>query len=322
MLTEEQLKIHNKSITGSKIASIIGISPFKSKYQLWAEMTGLVETEDISSERMRMGNYAEDMIDNVVRGEFGWEVEQEKDSGKQHHDYDFMFGIIDRFKVVDDMRVAILEYKNIDGMQLKQWEEDGCPPYYETQCRFYSILYDLPCILIAVFGGNTVRHWEFERNAKIEAYLLRESLKFWDDIQNKIAPEPDGSESTGNAIAKLYPANNLDLLDCGDDISALIVQRERFRYAESKAKEFKQEAGNKIKATIGDHEGIVCPDGTKATWKLTKSTVKFDEKQFAEDNEELYKRYLVTKPGYRRLHIRLAPEQKKALEATTTKEGE
>jgi putative phage-type endonuclease len=317
MLTEKQLEKHNACITGSKVGAILGVSPFQSKYQLWAQMTGLVEREDFSSERMRMGNYAEAMTDEVVVGEKGWAVIGCKAEGLEHPDYPWMWGLIDRFRLDKNLiRDAILEYKNIDRMFLKDWDNDGVPAYHEAQCRLYSMIHDLPCILVVVFGGNTVRYYEIDRDKKIEAYILGECKKFWQSIQDMEAPEPDGSDSTGDALARLYPENSIVMLEGDQSIEDLIVDREKWRLVEAEAKARKSEAGNKIKAAISDNEGVMCPSGVKATWKLTKSSVKFDEKQFAEDDPECYNKYLVQKPGYRRLHINVkALKNQPAIEA-------
>jgi predicted phage-related endonuclease len=263
-----------------------------------------------------MGNYAEAMTDNVIKGEKGWGVQAGDPDGKEHSDYPWMWGLIDRFRVDGAVCDAILEYKNIDRMFLKDWDNDGVPAYHEAQCRLYSMIHDLPCILVVVFGGNTVRYYEIDRDKKIEAYILGECKKFWQSIQDMEAPEPDGSDSTGDALARLYPENSIVMLEGDQSIEDLIVDREKWRLVEAEAKARKSEAGNKIKAAISDNEGVMCPSGVKATWKLTKSSVKFDEKQFAEDDPECYNKYLVQKPGYRRLHINVkALKNQPAIEA-------
>jgi predicted phage-related endonuclease len=289
---------------------------------VWAEMTGHAVPEEYCSERMRMGNYAEAMIDEVCRGEFGWHVEKikEDEGWLQHAKHSFIGCFPDRYKIESAKATRVLEYKNIDKMFLKEWDENGVPPTYEAQCRFESMNSGLDCTLVAVFGGNTVRKWEFPRSEKIEAYLLKEALAFWETVQNNEAPEPDGSESTAKALTLMYPKNNAETLPAGDDVEQLIIQREKFRLIEKRAESFKDAAGNKIKAQIGDADGVVCDSGAKATWKLTKSGVKFDENQFAEDNPEQYKRYLVQKPGHRMFLCKPTKEIKAALTEQTQKE--
>jgi len=314
MLTPEQLEKHNTSITGSKVASILGISPFKSRYLLWAEMTGLAEVNDISTERMRMGSYAEAAIDEYCKHELGWQIRKGNHTGKTHKDYPQFFGLIDRFKIENGKRTAIIEYKNIDSLFKAQWQ-DGPPAHYEAQCRFYSILYDLPCILVAVFGGNSAEVYHIERNAEIETFIINECLKFWDMVQTMTAPEPDGSSTTADALAKLYPQNSLDMIDGNSSIETLINRYSLYAAIEKRAEEKKNEFGNKIKAIIGEHEGVVCESGAKATWKLTKPSAKFDEKQFAADNPELYQKYVCVRPGYRRFNCTPAKPNTKQIAA-------
>ena len=299
MLTPEQIESHNRSITGSKVGVILSVSPFQSRYGLWAEMTGLVERVDVSTERMRFGNYAEHMIDQIVEHEFGWTVEPGPAEGKTQEKYPMFYGLIDRFRTDCEPR-RVLEYKNIDRIQLPAWEDEGPPAYYEAQCRFYSILWKMPCTLVAVFGGNTVRTYDFERDEQVEAYIIRECLKFWDMVQNMEAPPVDGKGVTTTALAKLYPGNKLALIDGDGSAEELIRRRELFSAVEKRAKERKEAYSNELKSIIGEHEGILCASGIKATWKKTKDGVTFDEKRFADENPKLYEKYIIPKPGHRR----------------------
>lgn len=314
MLTPEQLDKHNTSITGSKIASILGISPFKSKYQLWAEMAGLAEVPQHSTERMEIGYFMEKMLHAYCEDKYGWRLFDGPKDGKAHAEHPFLWGLVDRLRDSDNGYDCIIEFKNIDGLQQKQWA-DGVPAYYEAQCRFYSMLYNLPCILVALFGGNHVEKYDIPRNDKVEAYLLKKSIEFWHDVRELQAPEPDGSESTSTVLAALYPTSSLDLIDGDGSVEEMILKREVFSSVEKRAAEKKEMYTNRIKQAMGEHQGIVCPSGVKATWKQVKDGVRFDEKSFADKHPDIYQQYLVPKPGYRRFLVSLPGKSKKALKA-------
>ena len=46
------LKLRKAGIGGSDAAAILGMTPWKSPYQLWLEKTGEVEAEDISTKEV------------------------------------------------------------------------------------------------------------------------------------------------------------------------------------------------------------------------------------------------------------------------------
>ena len=175
------------------------------------------------------------------------------------------------------------------------------------------MLTGLPAIVVALFGGNHVEKYELPRNKQVEDYILSECIQFWDDLQNMRAPQPDGKDSTSNALARLYPESKLDLVDGDGSVEEWIMKQEVFSAVEKRAGERKEAYTNKIKAVMGEHQGIVCPSGVKATWKQIKDGAKFDEKAFAAANPELYQKYVIPKPGYRRFLISLpgkkAPKQ-------------
>jgi len=47
--TQEWLQWRKTGVTASEIAAILGLSPYKTVWQVWAEKTGLVEPEDLSA---------------------------------------------------------------------------------------------------------------------------------------------------------------------------------------------------------------------------------------------------------------------------------
>jgi len=47
--TQEWLQWRKTGVTASEIAAILGLSPYKTAWQVWAEKTGLVEPEDLSA---------------------------------------------------------------------------------------------------------------------------------------------------------------------------------------------------------------------------------------------------------------------------------
>ena len=62
--------------------------------------------------------------------------------------------------------------------------------------------------------------------------------------------------------------------------------------------------------SMGDAEALTAPGGTPAkplilaTWKAAKDGTKFNEKEFAANEPEMYKGYLYPVPGSRRFLLK------------------
>lgn len=310
LLTIEQLEKHNKYITGSKVASILGISPYKSKWQLFAEMHGDIAVENVSTTRMKMGSYAEVSMTQYCEKELGWNLIEGPENGKFHPKYPFLWGLVDRLQRNANKELScVVEFKNVDKFQRSMWiDENGLitpPDYYQAQLYFYMQLWDLPGRFFTVFGGNEPVVVDLPRNLEIEEFIIEECCKFWDDLQNDRYPEPDGSESCTQTLAKMFAGND-DKMIFGTQESLIAAQEyEQARQAEKEAEERKNLAGNKLRAAIGNHTGLVLPDGGKVTWKMSKDRLRFDEKRFTTENPELAKKYYDIVPGYRTLRVSL-----------------
>lgn len=307
MLTEKQLETHNRCVTGSKIAPILGLSPWKSKWQVFAELHGDIEVEDISTTRMKMGNYAEGMMDEYVKNELGWHVLPGPEEGRFHPDHDFLFGLIDRFRVDLSRPTRIVEYKNVDGFVKKQWAE-GPPDHYLCQVHFYSALWDLPSQFFVLFGGNDPQTFEVDRNKEIEEYIIDQAVKFWDDLQNDKYPEPDASDSCTQTLQKMFASTDMEIIPGDQDTLNMAIEYYNARGQEKEAKNRKDLFGNKLRNAIGGHDGLLFDEGTKCTWRKSKDSLKFNAKLFEAENIELAQRYYETVPGFRSLRVTIKKE--------------
>jgi len=303
MLTEKQLETHNRCITGSKIASILGLSPWNSKWQLFAEMHGDIEPPDISTVRMKMGGYAEKMMDEYVEKELGWNIASGPEEGKFHPKYTFLWGLVDRLQLNETSQPArIIEYKNVSVFAKKDWEE-GPPDYYRSQIHFYSALWDLPATFFTIFGGNDPQVFEVERDKEIEGYIIDQAVVFWDDLQNDRYPKPDGSDFCTKTLAKMFASPDAKLIPGDQDTLDMAIEYHNAQIQEKEVTERTNFWGNRLREAIGNHNGFLFDDGSKATWKKNKDSLKFDQKKFKDENPELAKGYYGLVPGPRVLRV-------------------
>lgn len=304
-LTEKQLELHNKSITGSKVASILSLpGAYQSKYELFAQMKGYAESNIEETERMKAGSYMEAGMRKWCRGEWSWTLRKGPEEGITHPQYPFMYGLVDSIRTQNGHPGAVVEFKNVDKFIQPQWE-DGPPDKFKTQVYFYMQLLDLPGVIVACFGGNHFELYELPRNPQIENYIIKKCCEFWDDLQNDRWPPVDGSESCTETLKKLYPDHNKNMLTGTEEQLQLAIEYEKAKAKVKDAEAEKSEMGNKLRDIIAENEGILFPGGKdKVTNKKTnQKKMKFNEEQLEREDPETYKRYLYLPPGHRTLRV-------------------
>lgn len=310
MLTEKQLELHNKYITGSKMASICNMSKWMSKYKLFALMKGVIKP-DISTEAMIAGSYMESAIKNYAHDQWGYDIVDGPEDGKFHPNLNFCWGLVDGLIKKNGSPVKIIEVKNTAERFYPEWEEEGPPQNYRCQLYFYEALYDLPGEFIVCFGGNKIRRYDLPRNKNAEKYILAEATNFWDDLENNRWPPIDGSDSTKEAIKKVFPENNGSLIEGDDKLREAVMLYDMYN---KRIKDYTlkmQYYENMIKNTIGEKDGVIFKDATmidRVTWKKTKDSTVFDEKKFKARALKTWGKYQTIRPGHRRFHVHYVKE--------------
>jgi predicted phage-related endonuclease len=309
MLSERQIKKHYRYVSASNMGSVLGLNPWKSKFQYWCELAGLLfpkqPEQDEIKDRLMLDNLMEETMDRFCHHKWGWKLKKVR--GKSFKRFHFLYCIPDRIRVTADRTpreaICLVEYKNIDKYQERAWVNDGVPAYYEAQVRTQSMIYELPAVLVACFGGTRIRTWEFSRDENIEKYLADEAEKFWNSLLLDEMPEPDARST--EAINRLFPTHT-DLLINQEVDSPLHEQLQKISALQHEQKRLETEVeniSNKIKRVIGNNEGLLFKDGLLVTWKRTKDRLSFDDEVFKKAYPDHYTNYLKTIPGYRRFNI-------------------
>lgn len=285
-------KDRHKFIGGSDAGTIMGVNPWKSRYQLWLEKTKQVEPVDISDKlAVWFGTEEEEIVAKRFCLETGKKV---KRSNMQYscQEYPYIVGHVDRLVVGEN---AGLECKTTSAWNKTEYEEGEIPPQYYWQCMQYMMLTGREKWYIAVKKDNTQFYiLQVERNNDHIALLIDAECTFWDLVVNNNAPDIDGSESTSNALQKRYQNDTQDVIDlsysstvtqCLQSIQEVDVQIDALN-------KIKAEYQNKIKAEIGDHEGGFTA-AYKVSWK-TQNRSSIDAKQLESEHPEIYQKYLKT----------------------------
>lgn len=219
---DQFLAARMQGVGGSDAAAALGLSPFKTTYQLWAEKTGQLPAEDLDSvERVRFGVLLEDVIANEYAHRYGVKVRRSNQLLKNPA-YPWMLANVDR-KIEGQRRG--LEIKNVDAMafRLGDWGEPGSdevPESYLLQCLHYLIVTGFDeWHLAALVGGNRLETFVIRRDAALEELVITGEHAFWEHVEARQAPDFDYDHATTKKLLQqLYPGTDGTEIVLGSDI--------------------------------------------------------------------------------------------------------
>lgn len=286
-ITREQwLEYRKTGLGGSDAAAVVGLSPYRSKIELWADKTGrMPETED--NEAMRTGRDLEQYVAERFCEAAGKKVRR-RNYIFQHDEYDFITANVDREIIGEN---AGLECKTTSAFAKADFDSGEIPLYYYCQCCHYMNVMGYDRMYLAVLiGGQKFRWFTIERNESECAALLKSEIAFWNDyIKPDIRPEPDGSESAERTLKALYPDwqdNAIAMFEQNDAVAELAAVIAQKKELESREKALKQ----KLQIELGGNT-----DGLTVDWHISyKPQVKrsVDSKRLKAERPDIYAEFL------------------------------
>jgi putative phage-type endonuclease len=297
------LKLRNESIGGSDASVIIGANPWKSRLELWMEKTGQKEAKDISRiEPVYWGTKIEPLVANRFTEETGKKVRR---CGLYRSiEYPWATGSFDRLIVGED---AGLEIKTTSAFNRKAWEGENIPIAYYVQCQHYMMVSGLPRWYIACLIGNTDFVWKTIERDEDDIHALKQvESDFWHQVKDKVAPEPDGSESATEALRERFSGGKTERILLPDSASVFIKDLDKLKDFEKSIKAQKREIQNKLCAMLGDYEvGIVCEgdDTREVKWATVAGRKTLDSKRLKAERPDIYEAYIKIGKPTRRFSI-------------------
>jgi len=273
----------HKYIGGSDIPIIMGISPFKSRFDLLLEKAELKESDFDGNEYTEYGNVLEPKIRDYINS--GLEDVFVEDTIIKENLRGNFDGISD---------VAVLEIKTTSQIKktVKGYKN------YLVQLLFYMQLAEKELGLLAVYERPS------DFNEEFDAERLTTFPIDINDYQELLAEINHAVESFRTDLIKIKsnPLLTEEELQSNElvSISDKLVKFELALAEYDEIKKQRDEMKEKLKALM-EQEGVkkwTTNNGTQITLipEGVDSTVEtFDEKAFKTENEEVYKKYLVEK---------------------------
>lgn len=171
-------------IGGSDAAAAVGISPWRTPYDVWLEKTGEGEPRAVT-EPMRWGSLLEPVILAEYADRTGYGIAQL--GMLRHPAHHWMIGHVDGI-ITDENR--IVEVKT--SRDARGWGEPGTdevPLHYLVQCQHYLVLAQADIADIAVLiGGSDFRIYQVRADDSIASMLIDQEAAFWEFVERREPP--------------------------------------------------------------------------------------------------------------------------------------
>lgn len=258
----EFLARRKQGIGGSDVAAVLGVSPYRTPYQVWLDKTGQSEERE-ETEILHFGQVLEQVIaDEYVRRN-GAKV-QKRNAMYRHKDHPELIANIDRYIVGG----KILECKTCNAFAADKFGKDGdsVPDEYLLQVQHYMHITGIhDAVLAVLIGGNQYRQFELVYDGALAEFAAAKCVEFWQKYVLTNTPPPATAKDD---LAEYYNAKPGASINASPEIVDLI-ESAKAKKAEVKALEKELETiCFEIKNFAGNHEIITMPGGKPiATWK-------------------------------------------------------
>jgi putative phage-type endonuclease len=190
--TPEWYAIRKQHVGASDVSALFGLSPYKTKRELWLEKAGKADDSFKDNSCKLFGREAEEAIARVAAFEKGWQIE--KVGGYVTHATVKGMGCTpDRQIVGLEKGLGLLEIKNVGHFSyLRRWVDDQPPADHQLQLQ-----HQLACCQHLGFTWGAIAAWisgqylkviEYEIRPKAIAIIEKQITNFWESIEAGIEP--------------------------------------------------------------------------------------------------------------------------------------
>lgn len=303
---EEWLQNRTMGIGASEAASVLGLNPWESPYQLWRRKKGL-DAPKVENFAMKAGHYLEDAVSKFYADESHCTIIKSSTDDFTILDTEHPILRVSPDRTFwragarhNDKEKSILECKTTQ-MQI---DPDNIPKHWFCQLQMNLGVGEYQDGALAwLTMGREFGYLDVDFDPDFYGWMKGELIKFWElyiegnEIPQSVTADDVLIKFSKHTAGKEVVATEeiLEELDRLNDLKSDIKENEK------EAKEIE----NDLKLFFEDAESIVDSNGkVLATWKSPKPSMTFDKKAFQAENPDLYASYCKETQGARRLLIK------------------
>jgi putative phage-type endonuclease len=266
-LSYEKKEERKLGIGGSDMPIILGLSKYKTPYQLYLEKKDIIS----SGEEMSPVQYWGNRLEAIIRDEFADRnnVLIQTPDTLTHPFYDFMRANIDGWIVEWN---AVLEVKCSTQFMVNEWGEDGSdyiPMAYLAQVAHYCSVTNADSAYIAVLiGGHDYRQYKYVRDTELEKTIIQAASGFWEAVQKDLPPPPTNAIDLKLMFPRHIPEKSISVSNGIDShLKNLLDTKAKMKELQA----IEEESRFKIMQYMEDNECLLDESGRPlVTWKANK----------------------------------------------------
>lgn len=301
----EWLELRKTGIGSSEVATIVGLNPWETPYQLWRRKLGIDAPKE-ENFAMKAGHYLEDAVSRFGADETGREIIKRSAGDWIIRDDERPFLQVSPDRTYwltgekrNESNKGILECKTTQ-MSI---DPDDLPKHWFCQVQYQLGVAGLSQGSLAwLCSGREFGYKDIDFVPDFYGWLVEEVERFWRD--NILGKQEPSAVSVKDVLLKYNRHCDGKIVEVGADIfdacSELRDLKKKIKGLEATQADLEE----RIKLAFGDAEGISFDGQTLATWKAPKPSQKFDAKAFQADDPETYAKYVTPQQGARRFLLK------------------
>lgn len=307
-LTQEQLELRKKGITGSNIAAVVGLDPYRGPFDVYLDYKGLSDPLEMSH-HLERGIFLEPAIINWFSHRTNRQVENP--GTLVHPEHPICIATPDGISHINGDDRRVLEIKSPGRFKEDDWGEpgtDNIPEYYIPQIMWECAVTGLKDADVVAFVDGNIDIYKVPFNKDLFEALLESANRFWNDnILKDEPPAPDGSEKTRQWLLNRYPQSMGRIIEATPDVAKFAEIYIQARDMEKEIEDRKKAAANNLRLAMEDAETLIgC--GVRVTYKNNKDTEFLDYDSLLNDlrvTPEMIKKHTKRRAGPRVLRVNL-----------------
>ncbi len=301
---EEWLEVRKSGIGSSEVATIVGLNPWETPYQLWRRKVGLDKPKE-ENFAMRAGHYLEDAVSRFWMDETGRQIIK-RSAGDwiiRDNDRPYLQVSPDRTYWLGESRAnsekGILECKTTQMTV----DADNLPEHWFCQVQYQLGVAGYEQGSLAwLCSGRNFGYADIAFVDNFFGWLIDSVDRFWiDNIQGGKEPDPI---NVADVLLKYNRHTDRKSIEVSDEIFDAYSQLKDVRKELAALDERKEALEAQIKLAFMDAEAITYGGSTIATWKAPKPSEKFNAKAFQAAHPELAAEFMETSQGARRFLLK------------------
>ena len=260
---KEWLEARKSGLGGSDAAAILGVDPYRSALQVYAEKTDLIEPQE-DNDILWWGRKLQPIVAQAYRRETGRKLQYYGNHFFVSQDRPHFFASLDAMIVEP---AGILEIKTSEVVTQQELEQE-IPINWQVQIQHCLGVIGLEMGSFTVPLPHRRLFWvDVPADKDFIELLFDKEAAFWQQVQEHRPPDPDASESARAVLQKMYPR------DTGVEIvlpeTAIELDRKRIEAMAGieQMQAIKDQAENDLKAMLGEASVGVIGNGLSYSWR-------------------------------------------------------